>query len=62
MLGLPAGTLTLTKPLAIRRSKLVIRGAGAGKTVLSVPKSEWHRWAREVAWEVHTGGIVPAVT
>ena len=43
MLSIPAGRYTLTKHLAIKRSRLVLRGAGSGKTILNVPKSEGQR-------------------
>lgn len=39
VLSLPAGEFTLEALLAIRRSKVVLRGAGAGATVLNIPKS-----------------------
>lgn len=35
---LPAGRYLLTKPLRITRSKVVLKGAGWDKTILSVPK------------------------
>lgn len=40
MLTIPAGAYTLTEKLVIKRSRLVLRGAGMGATVLQVPKSE----------------------
>lgn len=40
MLYIPAGTYTLTERLWIKKSNIVIRGAGAGQTVLDIPKSE----------------------
>ena len=43
MLSIPAGRYTLTKHLTIKRSRLVLRGAGSGKTTLNVPKSEGQR-------------------
>lgn len=39
MLYIPAGTYTLTERLWIKKSNIVIRGAGAGQTTLSIPKS-----------------------
>lgn len=48
MLSLPAGEYTLTAPLAIARSRVVLRGAGTGDsaaTVLSIPQSERGRVA-----------------
>jgi len=55
VLALPAGQLVLTEPLYIKRSKLVLRGAGMKATVLKVPKSEaywgWQRSGRQLpAW------------
>ena len=38
VIGLPAGTLTLTRQLHIKRPRLVLRGAGSGRTVLRVDK------------------------
>ena len=38
VIGLPAGTLTLNRQLHIKRPRLVLRGAGSGKTVLRVDK------------------------
>ncbi len=40
MLYIPAGTYTLTARLWIKKSNIVIRGAGAGQTILYIPKSE----------------------
>lgn len=40
MLALPKGKLTLKERVFIKRSNLVLRGAGLGQTVLYVPKSE----------------------
>ncbi|EFN59950.1 hypothetical protein CHLNCDRAFT_133034 [Chlorella variabilis] len=39
VLSIPPGTYTLTERLFIRRSRVVLRGAGAGKTTLYIPKS-----------------------
>lgn len=44
VLALPRGKLTLKERLVIKRSNLVLRGAGPGQTVLYIPKSE-RRWA-----------------
>jgi hypothetical protein len=43
VLSIPAGRYTLTKHLAIQRSRLVLRGTGSGKTTLVIPKSEGQR-------------------
>jgi hypothetical protein len=40
VLLVPAGRYTLTERLWIKRSRLVLRGAGSAKTVLYIPKSE----------------------
>jgi hypothetical protein len=40
VLEIPPGAYTLTERLWIKRSRLVLRGAGAGKTVFYIPKSE----------------------
>ena len=40
VLTIPAGKYVLTEKLVIKRSRLVLRGAGMGATVLQVPKSE----------------------
>ena len=40
VLTIPAGKYVLTEKLLIKRSRLVLRGAGMGATVLQVPKSE----------------------
>ena len=39
MLELPAGRLTLDKPLKLTRAQTVLRGAGAKRTTLYLPKS-----------------------
>jgi hypothetical protein len=39
VLLIPAGTYVITRKLGITRGNLVLRGAGAGKTVLLVPRS-----------------------
>lgn len=39
MLSLPAGRLQLDRPLTLRRSQTVLRGAGKGATTLFIPKS-----------------------
>ena len=39
MLAVPAGTYTITRPLFLARSKLVLRGAGPSKTILKLPNS-----------------------
>jgi hypothetical protein len=39
VLYVPPGTYTLTERLTITNSRVVLRGAGSGKTVLYVPKS-----------------------
>ncbi len=40
VLALPRGKLTLKERVFIKRSNLVLRGAGLGQTVLYIPKSE----------------------
>lgn len=40
MLLIPKGTYTLTTKLTIKNSRVVLRGAGSGKTILYIPKSE----------------------
>lgn len=40
VLAIPPGVYALTERLLIKRSRLVLRGAGMGRTVLAVPKSE----------------------
>ncbi|PRW05792.1 cytosolic phosphoglucose isomerase isoform A [Chlorella sorokiniana] len=39
VLTIPAGKFVLTEKLLIKRSRLVLRGAGMGATVLQIPKS-----------------------
>ena len=39
VLTVPAGTYTITRPLFLARSKLVLRGAGPSKTILKLPNS-----------------------
>ena len=39
VLAVPAGTYTITRPLFLARSKLVLRGAGPSKTILKLPNS-----------------------
>jgi activating signal cointegrator complex subunit 1 len=39
VLSIPAGKYTLTDKLVITNSRVVLRGAGSGKTVLNIPKS-----------------------
>ncbi|KAL4448197.1 hypothetical protein ABPG75_005416 [Micractinium tetrahymenae] len=46
VLYIPAGTYTLTERLWIKKSNIVIRGAGAGQTILSIPKSLWDLYGK----------------
>lgn len=38
MIGLPAGTIRLDRQLFIRRPRLILRGAGSGKTILRIDR------------------------
>lgn len=44
VLTIPEGRYTLEERLMLERPWLVLRGAGAGKTVLHIPKSEPAPW------------------
>ncbi|KAL4418954.1 hypothetical protein ABPG77_001776 [Micractinium sp. CCAP 211/92] len=46
VLYIPAGTYTLTARLWIKKSNIVIRGAGAGQTILYIPKSLWDLYGK----------------
>lgn len=56
VLYIPAGTYTLTERLWIKKSNIVIRGAGAGQTVLDIPKSLWDLYGKSKGSE--SGGYV----
>ena len=60
VVGIPEGRWVLTGVLSIRASKVVLKGAGAGKTVLVCPKSlsQIRKPDRNWSW---SGGLIKSI-